>query len=152
MARDLDESQKGDGCFNCASALEVIDLNHSDRSLMTSWKLKRTAQCAHCPWRVEVDPHDIPHGYCESKHQALAATIAEPGTLPVAGAALRVMVCHETDEAHCIGWLNHQLGPGNNLALRLRMMSCENRDKLRLRGEQHPSFETTLPRASVDPA
>lgn len=25
------------------------------------------------------------------------------------------------------------------------MMSCSNIDKLRLRGEQHPSFEATLP-------
>ena len=119
---------------------------------MTSWKLKRTSQCEQCPWRVEVDPCDIPDGYCELKHRALAITIAEPGALPIAGAAMHAMACHETDKAHCVGWLNHQLGPGNNLALRLRMRSCENVDRLKLRGEQHPSFESTLPRSSVDPA
>lgn len=108
---------------------------------MTSWKLKRTAQCEKCPWRVDVDPRDIPDGYCETKHHALVETIAEPGALPVPGAPLRAMACHETDEAHCVGWVNHQLGVGNNIALRLRMMSCSNIDKLRLRGEQHPSTE-----------
>lgn len=131
-------------------------MNHSHRNLMSSWKLKRTSQCEQCPWRVEVDPRDIPDGYCKSKHQALAATIAEPSALPVPGAALHVMACHETEEAHCIGWLHHQLGPGNNLSLRLRlrlrMMSCDNVGKIRLRGEQHLSFEATLPSSSVDPA
>lgn len=46
-----------------------------------TWKLKRTAQCAKCPWRVDVDPHDIPNGYCEVKHRALESTIARPGEL-----------------------------------------------------------------------
>ena len=50
---------------------------------MTSWKLKQTAQCAKCPWRVDVDPHEIPNGYSVDKHAALASTIAAPGALPV---------------------------------------------------------------------
>ncbi|WP_147283028.1 DUF6283 family protein [Pseudorhodoferax soli] len=119
---------------------------------MTFWKLKRTVQCEKCPWRVGVDPHDIPDGYCETKHQALADTIAEPGQLPVPGAPLRAMACHETDDAHCVGWVNHQLGPGNNIPLRLSVLSCSNIGKLRLRGEQHPSFEATLPGKPVEPA
>lgn len=61
------------------------------------------------------------------------------------------MACHETDYAHCIGWVNHQLGVGNNIALRLQMLSCSNSDKIRLRGEQHPSFEATLPAKSTEP-
>ena len=110
------------------------------------WKLKRTAQCAKCPWRVDVNPHDIPNGYCEDKHRALEKTIAKPADLTNLGGVLNAMACHETDKAHCVGWLHHQLGKGNNLLLRLQMMSCENVSKIRLKGEQHPDFESTLPK------
>lgn len=113
--------------------------------MSNGWKLKRTAQCAKCPWRAEVDPHDIPNGYCETKHRALADTIAKPGDLSSLTRPLRVMACHETDDAHCIGWVHNQLGDGNNIALRLRMVDCHNVGKLRLRGVQHPDFESTLP-------
>jgi len=116
---------------------------------MSGWKLKRTAQCAKCPWRTDADPHDIPDGYCVGKHAALASTIAEPGALTDPDAPLRVMACHETEDAHCVGWLNHQLGPGNNIALRLRIRSCTNASQLRLRGRQHPTFEATLPRDAL---
>lgn len=112
---------------------------------MATWKLKRTAQCAKCPWQTAVDPHDIPNGYCETKHRNLAETIAKPGDISTVGQPVRVMACHETEQAHCIGWVHNQLGPGNNIPLRLQMLSCENIDKLRLRGEQHPNFEATLP-------
>jgi len=106
------------------------------------WRLKRTAQCRHCPWLVGVDPHEIPNGYCVDKHKALESTIARPGELFVERGA---MACHETHDAHCVGWLANQLGPGNNIPLRLRMLSCENGDRIRLRGEQHETFEDTLP-------
>lgn len=110
--------------------------------MANAWKLKRTAQCEKCPWRVEVDPHEIPNGYSEEKHRALSCTIAHPGDFRGSG---RAMACHETHDAHCIGWLVHQLGRGNNIALRIQMMSCENASKIRLRGEQHERFEDTLP-------
>lgn len=113
--------------------------------MTATWKLKRTAQCAKCPWRVDVDPHDIPNGYCETKHRNLSSTIATPGELPTAGAALNAMACHETDDAHCVGWLMNQAGPGNNIGLRMRLRTCENIGKVRLIGEQHASFEGTLP-------
>ncbi len=112
--------------------------------MSAGWKLKRTKQCEKCPWRVDVDPRDIPNGYCEIKHRALSNTIARPGDLRGSVAA---MACHEMDDAHCIGWLVNQLGPGNNIGLRIRMMSCENADKIKLRGEQHETFEDTLPEA-----
>lgn len=108
----------------------------------SGWKLKRTHQCEKCPWRVEVDPFDIPNGYDPEKHRALEGTIANPGSLRDTGTA---MACHETDAAHCIGWLVNQLGPGNNLALRIRMFSCDNAKAIKLRGEQHQCFEDTLP-------
>ena len=105
-----------------------------------SWKLKRTKQCAKCPWRTDVDPHDIPNGYSVEKHQALNCTITE-GFRPNE----HVMACHETHDAHCLGWLANQCGPGNNLGLRMRMMTCENAHEVTLVGEQHARFEDTLP-------
>jgi hypothetical protein len=92
-----------------------------------------------------VDPHEIPNGYSEDKHRALACTIAEPGSLRANG---RAMACHETHDAHCVGWLINQLGTGNNLGLRMRMLSCENGDEVQAIGEQYDRFEDTLPRKS----
>jgi hypothetical protein len=114
--------------------------------MSAEWKLKRTAQCAKCPWRKDVDPHDIPNGYCETKHQGLAKTIAKGDPLEqLRGSVQHVMACHEMDDAHCVGWLANQLGPGNNIVLRLQMRTCTNANKLRLVGEQHERFEDTLP-------
>ena len=110
-----------------------------------TWRLKRTAQCAKCPWIVGADPREIPDGYDEDAHRALACTIAAPGSVQSSG---RAMACPESpqgDEAHCVGWLVNQLGPGNNIGLRLNMIRCENADKIRTRGEQHQRFEDTLP-------
>lgn len=113
---------------------------------MAGWKLKRTTQCAKCPWRVDVDPHDIPDGYSEDKHAALECTIAQPHSLSfLVNSEMRIMACHETDDAHCLGWLFNQLGPGNNIGLRLHAMSCENLKDAKLIGEQHETFEETLP-------
>lgn len=109
-----------------------------------TWKLKRTNQCAKCPWKVSTDPHEIPNGYSEDRHRALACTIAEPGSMR----PTNVMACHEHapgEEAHCVGWLMNQLGPGNNIGLRLKMISCENAKSIKLDGEQHETFEDTLP-------
>lgn len=111
-----------------------------------SWKLKRTKQCKACPWRKDVDPHDIPNGYSVEKHCALKSTIAKPGSLDsVFAPGIHVMACHETHDAHCIGWLMNQLGPGNNIALRLRIRSCENFSAVQTFGEQHETFEDTIP-------
>lgn len=109
-------------------------------------KLKRLRQCAKCPWRKDVDPHDIPDGYCETKHAALKSTIAKPGdTSSPSSGDLHVMACHETDDAHCVGWLVNQLGPGNNIALRLHIRQYSNAGGLKVIGEQHATFEDTLP-------
>lgn len=124
------------------------DVSRMQKSKLThyrmadKWRLKRTSQCSKCPWRVDVDPHDIPNGYCETKHAALKSTIAEPGSLRDTG---RAMACHETHDAHCVGWLANQLGTGNNIGLRMRMISCENAGGIRVFGEQHETFEETLP-------
>lgn len=110
------------------------------------WKLKRLKQCEKCPWKTSTNPHDIPNGYSVDLHENLACTIAEPGSMHDTG---RAMACHEHppgEEVHCIGWLMNQLGPGNNIGLRIRMMSCENARHIQLDGPQHETFEDTLPK------
>jgi hypothetical protein len=109
-----------------------------------SKKLKRTRQCKKCPWKVSTNPRDIPNGYCETKHANLKKTIATPGELNLSG-GLNIMACHETNDAHCIGWLMNQLGPGNNIGLRLKMRDYDF-SKVKLVGEQHERFEDTLPK------
>ena len=112
------------------------------------WRLKRTQQCPKCPWRKVTDPRTIP-GYVESMHRGLENTIARRAELSAAP-GMHVMVCHESADALCVGWVSQQCGPGNNVPLRLRMLSCENRAALELLGEQHDRFEDTLPRTETE--
>jgi hypothetical protein len=116
---------------------------------MERWKLKRTRQCEKCPWRKATNPHEIPNGYTVELHKALKETISEDPMISLnaylRGDSLKIMACHETQDGHCIGWLNHQLGPGNNIGLRISMGFCDNAKAVRLRGEQHETFEDTLP-------
>lgn len=109
----------------------------------------RTIQCVGCPWRRDTVPsRDIPNEYCPEKHAALACTIAGPveEQLRDMDSELRVMACHESevgDEYPCVGWLAHQLGPGNNI--KLRMLARDGRfDGLKVIGEQCENFEETL--------
>lgn len=114
---------------------------------MPKFKLKRTVQCAKCPWKVSTNPYDIPDGYCELKHKNLKSTIAKEGELNIGG-SLMIMACHHSDPEnmqHCVGWIHNQLGVGNNIGLRMQMMSCENIQDLKVIGEQHERFEDTLP-------
>lgn len=111
---------------------------------MAKKTINRKKQCAKCPWKVTTDPYDIPDGYCETKHRNLKNTIAEPGDLRCSG---RAMACHETDGKegdYCIGWLVNQLGPGNNIGLRMKMLSYD-LSEVETDGEQHERFEDTLP-------
>ncbi len=99
------------------------------------------------PWRKDVDPHDIPDGYSPDLHAALADTIAEPGTVNLA--TLRIMACHESKprrEIPCVGWLANQLGPGNNIGLRYAVARGRLAADFTLVGEQHVTFEDTLPK------
>ncbi len=107
---------------------------------------KPRKQCAKCPWKTSTDPHDIPDGYSEDAHKSLASTIAAPGSISAGG--LRVFACHESKrgrETPCVGWLVNQLGPGNNIALRLAVMSHRVDANVRTIGPQHDTFEDTLP-------
>lgn len=112
---------------------------------MQRFKLKRIKQCAKCPWKVSTDPYSIPDGYCPVKHANLKETIAKPGDLRGTGKA---MACHHSDgndEMYCVGWLHNQLGTGNNIPLRIKMMYCDNINQLKIVGKQHKTFEDTLP-------
>ncbi len=105
-------------------------------------------QCRKCPWRVDVDPNEIPNGYCSTKHAALSSTIAKPGALTL-DKELRMMACHESPvgrEMPCIGWLHQQLGTGNNIGLRLAVLRGQIDAKYTLVGEQHETLEDTLPK------
>lgn len=110
-----------------------------------TWKLNRVNQCPKCPWRKDTDPFDIPNYDPDLHREQLVKTIADPGSLRDTG---RAMSCHEHDSAegvHCVGWLVNQLGPGNNIPLRMAMRSCTNARAIKVSGDQHERFEDTLP-------
>lgn len=104
-------------------------------------------QCEKCPWKKGTDPRAIPKGYSEKRHAALRSTIAEPAHLSFG--PLRMMACHEMPrgcELPCVGWLAQQLGVGNNLALRLLVISGRVDGDVETVGPQHERFEDTLPK------
>lgn len=114
-------------------------------------KLGRYKQCEKCPWKMSTDPHDIPNGYSADAHRALENTIADPASLKLGG-VIHTMACHDSPvgkESQCIGWLVHQMGPGNNIALRLLMRHYD-LSGVELVGEQHQNFEDTLDRQFAD--
>ncbi len=106
-------------------------------------------QCKKCPWKKGTDPRTIPNGYCEARHRGLSKTLGDPGKLH----HLRpLMACHETkagNEKVCVGWLANQLGPGNNLPLRLAVINGQIDADFELVGEQHERFEDTLPKSGT---
>lgn len=60
------------------------------------------------------------------------------------------MACHYSklgEEFPCAGWLYNQLGVGNNLAVRLAVMSGR-LPAPTVDGEQHERFEDTLPKTT----
>lgn len=101
-------------------------------------------QCEKCPWKVSTNPHDIPNGYDPAKHRALESTIAQPASFS-GNRELRIMVCHDTDDLPCVGWLNQQLGPGNNLWLRIQCIQGTIDNNVETVGLQHKDLESTLP-------
>ena len=73
--------------------------------------------------------------------------IAIPETL---GGTQHLQQCHETQDADplpCVGWLYHQLGVGQNLALRMMVITGEIDANVEIDGAQHERIEDTLPRA-----
>jgi len=105
---------------------------------MNTWSLKRTHQCVSCPWIKSNSLDDIPN-YKPELHDGLRKTIAHEGVLNN-----NVMACHKSEDAHCIGWLVNQINQGNNISMRLKMLSCSNAKDIKLIGEQHENFEETF--------
>ncbi len=103
-------------------------------------------QCKACPWKKSTVPEkDIPGGYSLELHRSLQATIADPGSCSL---KMRMMACHEFpvgSEKACVGWVLHQLGPGNNIGLRLKAMDGRY-SQFQTVGPQHARFEDTLPK------
>lgn len=109
---------------------------------------KPRKQCKKCPWKKDVDPNDIPNGYSCDLHAKLENTIAKDPMEGLRGGALHIMACHESPigkEKPCVGWLVHQLGDGNNIGLRLAVRSGRVDANVETVGEQHATFEDTLP-------
>lgn len=107
--------------------------------------MTKRKQCDKCPWKVSTDPFHIPDGYDLSKHVALESTIAKPMDVARLGRPLRIMVCHDTQELPCVGWLVNQVGPGNNLALRIACIVRQVDADVETVGQQHECFKETLP-------
>lgn len=110
-------------------------------------KLKRTVQCKNCPWLLKTNPNtDIKGNYSKELHAELKKTIASGNFDEDISKPFHAMACHESyngNEDMCVGWLSNQLGPGNNVPLRLRMMNYE-KFKLKLIGPNHKTFEETI--------
>lgn len=113
-------------------------------------KSKPIVQCKSCPWRTDCVPDkDIPNGYSVALHKNLAKTIQSGlGSLFGGGDARHVMACHYSkpgEEFYCAGWLHNQIGPGNNLGVRLAVMTGQ-MPMPEVNGPQHERFEDTLPK------
>lgn len=113
---------------------------------------KRTevVQCKTCPWRVGADPHAIP-AYVPELHRKLDRTIqsgVESAVPVIKGGGVHIMACHYSkpdDEFACAGWLENQIGPGNNLGVRLMVLNGR-LPVPKTDGPQHPTFAATLPK------
>lgn len=94
-------------------------------------------QCKTCPWRVENDPMDIPNGPKEAAVDLLSGWSTG---LQLAPSRMGGMGCHQSkmDETDlpCVGWLAWELGPGNNIGLRVRVMRDPRLCNWELVGEQ----------------
>jgi hypothetical protein len=115
----------------------------SDRKTVKPPKRKTVKQCESCPWRVGCVPEEDIPGYRRELHAKLSETI-QSGLESLN--SNRVMACHYSTprkNIHCAGWLNHQLGEGNNIGLRFRLLRGE-LPVPEVDGPQHETFEDTL--------
>jgi hypothetical protein len=107
---------------------------------------KRLKQCKSCPWRVDCVPDkDIPN-YVPELARKLDRT-CQSGLRTLGQREMHVMACHYSkpgEEFPCAGWLHNQLGPGNNIAVRLRVITGSMPVSV-VDGDQHERYEDTLP-------
>lgn len=106
-------------------------------------------QCETCPWRVGCVPErDIPNGYSVELHEGLRRTIKSG--LESLTSEGRAMACHYAPldrPSPCAGWIHNQLGPGNNIRVRLAVAFGELPRPV-VDGPQHETFDATLPKSS----
>ena len=116
---------------------------------MSRCSLKPLRQCKTCPFRVDADPYAIPN-YQRELHAKLDRTIqsgAESLFQVLATGERHVMACHYAKpdaEFPCAGWLHNQIGVGNNIGIRLAVISGR-LPPPEVDGPQHDRFEDTLP-------
>lgn len=80
-------------------------------------------QCASCPWKRSVNPDSLPGGYGHVDREAVArASIGDTVSLRREAPRMGCHVVRPGPVLPCVGWLVQQLGPGNNLALRMDVM------------------------------
>lgn len=106
---------------------------------------KFVRQCRSCPWKVGADLSLIPN-YNRDLHTKLTCTIAKDERLPLPGAPLRLMACHYSTERKnkpCVGWLHNQIGVGNNIGVRMALMTGH-LPVPKVDGDQYETFEETL--------
>ena len=81
----------------------------------------RKKQCPNCPWKVSTTA--IPGGSCPNKDEKLDGFRQSGQSF---GGSLQMMQCHDTQDDEpkaCTGWVIHELGPGNNMGLRLKALA-----------------------------
>ena len=109
--------------------------------------MKTVNQCKTCPWKVSTVPErDIPNGYCVELHESLRDTIQSGLESLFCGEM--AMSCHYSkpgEDFACAGWLHNQLGPGNNIAVRLAIATGQ-LPVPEVDGDQHETFDATLPK------
>lgn len=106
-------------------------------------------QCKSCPWRKDADPdREIPGGYSRELHCKLRETV-KTGPASLFAATLPIMACHLTPtgaELPCVGWLVNQIGPGNNLGIRMAVALGKISGDVETIGPQHDTLEQTIPK------
>ena len=131
------------------------ELNHPGRCRLfaedpadkkTSDDVETVVQCRSCPWRVACVPDkDIPR-YDRELAKGLTRTI-QSGIASMFQKERHVMACHYSkpgEEFACAGWLHNQIGVGNNLGVRIAVMTGHHPVPV-IDGDQHESYEDTLP-------
>lgn len=107
-----------------------------------SEKPKTVRQCKTCPWKTSVVPsRDVPN-YDPGIYERMQASL-RTGVESMTEKVRLVMECHNGKRGAnrpCAGWLHHQLGVGNNLGVRLAVISGR-MPAPKVVGEQHEDLE-----------
>lgn len=102
-------------------------------------------QCRRCPWKTSTG-RNIPNGFAHDARELVQRMVARSASLIDSHEIAQQ--CHETlddDPLPCVGWLVNQLGPGNNLPLRLRVMLGQVDANVVTVGPQHRRIEDIVP-------